>query len=237
MTRKMVLRKYKQIRNELTVSVTGDLLLRGTRLIIPSALEDRVVPLAHEGHQGFVKTKILLRSKVWFPNMDHKAELVVKNCLCCQTNTPVKHIEPLRMSDLTESPWHTVSADFYGLLQTGEYLFVIIDEYTRYPLIKMVRSTSANTIIPVMDNIFSMFGIPRVLKSDNGSPFNSEQFSSFLTHMGCRHRKITTLWPQADATAESFMRTLGKATRVSADQSVPWKQTITTFLQKYRCQV
>lgn len=230
----IALQKYKQISSELTVSHTDDVLLRGSRIIIPSALEDNELQLAHKGRQGIVKTKTLLRSKVWFPNIDQKAELIVKNCLACQANTPVTPLEPLRMSKLPETPWHTVSADFYGPLPTGEYLLVVIDEYTRYPVVEVVRSTAASVIIPIVDKIFSMFGIPRVFKTDNGPPFNSEKFSMFLTHMGCQHRKITPLWPQANATAERFMRTLGKATRVSESQSIPWKQTLNTFLREYR---
>ena len=83
------------------------------------------------------------------------------------------------MSDLPEAPWLDISADFYGPLPTGEYLLVIIDEYSRYPVVEIIRSTSANTVIPVFDKVFSMFGIPRVVKTDNGPPFNS--FPSLLT--------------------------------------------------------
>src|SRR4029434_640016 len=136
---------------------------------------------------------------------------------------PVTQSEPLRMSELPEAPWHNIRVDFYGPLQTGEYLLVIVDEYTRYPVVEIVRSVSANTVIPVLDKVFSMFGIPRVLKTDNGPPFNSEQFSKFAVHLGFHHRKITPLWPQANATAERFMRTLGKAICVAETQSIPWK--------------
>jgi hypothetical protein len=228
------LKKYRQIKEELTVSHTDDIILRGTRIVIPASLEHRVLQLAHEGHQGIVKTKTLLRSKVWFPNIDQKAELTVKNCLACQANTPFTQSEPLKMSELPEAPWHNISADFYGPLPTGEYLLVIIDEYSRYPVVETVRSVSANTVIPILDKVFSMFGIPRILKTDNGPPFNSEQFSKFAGHLGFHHRKITPLWPQANATAERFMRTLGKAIRVAETQSTPWKQRLNTFLREYR---
>ena len=46
-------------------------------------------------------------------------------------------------------------------------------------MVKIVRSTFANTVIPVFDKVMSMFGIPEVLKSDDGPPFNSEQLHSF----------------------------------------------------------
>ena len=53
---------YKQVRYEL--SNVGSIVLRGHRIIVPSALREQVIHLAHEGHQGIVKTKQQLRSKV-----------------------------------------------------------------------------------------------------------------------------------------------------------------------------
>ncbi|RUA05255.1 MAG: hypothetical protein DSY43_04955 [Gammaproteobacteria bacterium] len=55
--------QYKAVRNEL--STLGQLVLRGTRLVMPAKLRNRVLKLAHEGHQGVVKTKQRLCSKVW----------------------------------------------------------------------------------------------------------------------------------------------------------------------------
>ncbi|TKS65153.1 Retrovirus-related Pol polyprotein from transposon 17.6 [Collichthys lucidus] len=149
-------------------------------------------------------------------------------------DNPADYMSRHPIGSQAEAPWHSVSADFYGPLPTGEYLLVIIDDYTRYPVVESVRSTSASTVIPVMDKIFSMFGIPRVVKTDNGPPFNSDQFSQFADYLGFHHRRITPLWPQANATAERFMRTLGKAVRVAETQGVPWKQQLNIFLREYR---
>ena len=44
---------YAHVKDEL--STYGELLLRGTRIVIPKILRDNVVKLAHEGHQGVVK--------------------------------------------------------------------------------------------------------------------------------------------------------------------------------------
>ena len=51
----------------------GELLLRGSRLVIPRELRTRVLELAHEGHQGIVETKCRLCSKVWWPKIDAAA--------------------------------------------------------------------------------------------------------------------------------------------------------------------
>ena len=39
--------------------------------------------------------------------------------------------------------------------------------------------TSAATVIPKLDKVFSDFGVSEVEKSDNGPPFNSKEFASF----------------------------------------------------------
>ena len=63
---------FQPILSELTI-ING-LVLRGTKLFIPSTLRDKVVTLAHKGHQGIVRTKQLLRSTLWFPGMDRMVE-------------------------------------------------------------------------------------------------------------------------------------------------------------------
>ena len=50
------------VKNELCC--VRKLILRGSRIIIPKSLRPEVLALAHEGHQGIVKTKNRLRSKV-----------------------------------------------------------------------------------------------------------------------------------------------------------------------------
>ena len=51
---------FVMVRNELTN--VGQIVLRGTRIVVPRELQKRVLDLAHEGHQGIVKTKERLRS-------------------------------------------------------------------------------------------------------------------------------------------------------------------------------
>ena len=73
---------YKAVKDELTC--LGKLILRGTRIVIPEKLRGHVLKLAHEGHQGIVKTKARLRSKVWWPGIDKDVEKHVKACHSCQ---------------------------------------------------------------------------------------------------------------------------------------------------------
>ena len=71
------------------------LVLRGTRIIIPTTLQASIVKLVHIGHRGLVKTKALLPQHAWIPNMDKATKQEIKVCLPCQVNGLPNPLEPL----------------------------------------------------------------------------------------------------------------------------------------------
>ncbi|RDH88672.1 MAG: hypothetical protein DIZ79_14650, partial [endosymbiont of Lamellibrachia luymesi] len=225
---------FRNVRDELTVGENGDFLLRDSRIVIPTALRSRVIQLAHEGHQGICKTKALIRSKVWFPGIDKETEAVVMGCIPCVANSNRRQMEPLNMTTLPRGPWINLSIDFCGPMPTGEYLLCVTDEYSRYPVVHVTRSTSAETVIPIMESIFAMFGYPETIKSDNGPPFQSNAWSQFLQSCGVRHRKITPLWPMANAQVENFNKPMMKAVRSAIIQHRNWRRELQQFLRNYR---
>lgn len=209
-------------------------LMRDHRIIIPKSLRQQVVDIAHEGHQGVVKTKQLLREKVWFTGIDKMVEKTVSSCLPCQASTVERQpSEPLQMSDLPQGAWQEVSVDFKEL-PTGEYLLVVVDDYSRFPVVDIVHSTAATTVIPKLDTIFSTHGVPVVVRSDNGPPFNSNDFAEFAKYLGFKHRKVTPLWPQANGEVERMMRNLKKLYHTAKAESKNWKQELNKYLKNYR---
>ena len=223
---------FRRIKDELCIS--DGLLLRGERLVLPESLRLRAVELAHVSHQGIVKTKALIRETVWFPGIDKMVEAKVRDCLACQACTSANQREPLQMSKMPDGPWKEVSVDFTGPFPGGEYILVVVDEYSRFPECEILYSTSTNATLPKLDAIFARQGIPEVVKTDNGPPFNGEQFAAWARYVGFHHRKITPRWPEANAEAERFMRTLNKAVKTAKLEKGSWKQEIFTFLRQYR---
>ena len=226
-------RTYERLKDELTIGTTTQVILRITKLVIPNELQHCVVELAHEGHQGITKTKSLLREQVWFPGINKMVEDRVKSCLACQVATPKEAREPLKMSHLPNQVWEELSIDF-AELSTGDYLLVVSDDYSRYPVVEIIRSLAAQTVIPKLQHIFSQFGIPGTLKSDNGPPFNSEAFATFAANLGFTHRKITPHWPRANGEVERFMRTVKKIIKIALSQQKPWRDELTSFLRNFR---
>ena len=137
--------------------------------------------------------KRVLCEKVWFPSIDKMVENRIKTCITCQAATQgtMPRLEPLNMTPLPKAPWKEIAVDFVGPFPSGELLLVLIDEYSRFPEVEIVHSTSAMATIPKLDGIFSRQGIPDVVKSDNGPPFNSDEFANFASFLGFEHRKVT----------------------------------------------
>ena len=224
---------FKTNKEEFSVTSDQQLLLRGTRIVMPASLTSQAIALAHEGHQGVVKTKQLIRSKIWFPDIDQLVEKAVKSCHACQTNVAQHHMPPVTPTELPPSPWINVAADFYDA-PNGMHLVVIVDEFSRYPVVEAVKSLKAETIIPVFDRTFALFGVPDKMKTDNGPPFNSEEFKRFAHTLGFHHQRVTPLWPRANGEAEKFMKNLGKTIRTAIAEKTPWLKQLTTYLRNYR---
>ena len=96
-----MLQSYFKIRHEL--SVKDNLVFRGSRLVVPVALRSTPIALAHEGHQGIVRTKQRLRDLYWFPCMDTIVRSEISACPLCQTSARV-YEAPLQPVPLPEGP-------------------------------------------------------------------------------------------------------------------------------------
>ena len=225
---------FSKIKAELTVNEQDNIILRGSRIVLPVSLRHRAIQIAHEGHQGLVKTKKLLREKVWFPGIDALAKQILDNCNSCQANGPSNPPEPLRMTNLPPQPWHTVNIDFCGPFPSGEYLLVVIDAYSRFPEVEVVHSTLAKSTISQLEKIFARHGIPQIIKTDNGPPFSGHEYRLFMKEIGGEHRPSTPLWPQGNAEAENFMKPLVKAIKSAHNEKRNWKRELSKFLLNYR---
>ena len=172
---------------------------------------------------------------MWFPGIDKMAEQKVQNCLSCQAATAKSPSpEPLRMTPLANAPWKEVTVDFAGPFPTGEYIIMVTDEFSRFPKVEILTSTSARAVIPKLDAIFARQGIPEVLKSDNGPPFNGLEFKNFADYLGFKHGRITPYWPKANGEAERLVQSLSKSIKIAHLEGKNWKQELYKFLRQYR---
>jgi len=226
------LTSYAHVKDELCIY--GELLLRGTRIVVPGVLRDKVLTLAHEGHQGVVKTKYRLRSKVWWPGMDKDVEKVCKVCHGCQVTSGCDPPDPMSRVLPPNAPWQDCSADLLGHLPTGESMLVVVDYFSRFVEVAILKSTTSTKIIEAISPMFARFGVAFSLRTDNGPQFVSEEFELFLQAYGVEHRRTTPLWPQANGEVKRQNRSLLKCLQIANLEGKNWRTELVTWLAAYR---
>jgi len=139
--------------SEIESATAKDPMLQAVMSAVKSGCWHKAPPdVLSEGHLGIVRTKALLQEKVWFPCMDKMVETKVKACLPCQVVNPVYTREPLQMSVLPDSPFDEVSVVFAHV--DGQTLPLVVDDYSRFPFVEPVSSTSSSAVIPKLDQLF-----------------------------------------------------------------------------------
>ncbi|XP_048743047.1 uncharacterized protein K02A2.6-like [Ostrea edulis] len=190
------------------------LVLRGSRILVPKSLKENVLKLAHEGHPGIVVMKRNLWTKLWWPGIDREAEKFCRSCNSCQLVSSPEKSEPMKSTDIPSSPWEHISADLM-CLPTGDNLFVVVDYYSRYFEVDVMRSTTTDRIVRSLRKMVLTHGLPVSRTTDNGPQFRSSDFKDYLESEVIMHRKTTPLWPQANGEVERQNRTLLKRMRIA----------------------
>ena len=85
------------------------------------------------------------------------------------------------MITLPTAPWKEVAVDFAGPFPSRDYIVVVVDEFSRFPEVELLTSTSAKAVVPKLDAVFSRQGVPDILKSDNGPPLMGMSSKTLLT--------------------------------------------------------
>ena len=192
--------------------ITDGVLYRRDRVIIPQSLRSKVVKISHRGHQGCAKAKSLIREFCWFPGIDKMVESKVQNCRPCQAVIGTSPKPVIKPHPLPQGPWQEIEMDFQGPYPAGQYIFVMIDRYSKWVEISIFRQPpDAKSTIKAMIHVFDSQGIPSTCQSDNGQPFASDEMKQFAGKEGFRLKHITPEWPRANGEVERFNKTMKEA--------------------------
>ena len=70
---------------------------------------------------------------------------------------------------------------------------MVVDIFSRYFEVVILRSTSSTRIVEGLKPIFARFGVLHTLKIDNGPQLVTEEFEIFLAENGMEHRTTPPL--------------------------------------------
>lgn len=215
------------------LSCYGDLVLRQDRIVLPEALREKALKLAHENHPGMTRTKQTLREKYYWPGLDSDVERIVSQCSICQQTQPLVRDEPLNPIERPRGPWQKVGIDIVGPID-GTYLLTMIDYFSNFPEVFMMETISSAAVISRLNEVFCRYGFPDSIITDNGRQFVSEEFEQFLRECGIGHVKASAYYPKTNGKIERFHRFLKQKLLSVKLEHKSWKKMLPSILQDYR---
>lgn len=153
--------------------------------------------------------------------MAKDAEEWVKACKTCAVNGRPERPPPMQRVFAPKMVWDTIALDFNGPYARlgGISILVIIDYRSRYAIAKPVRSTNFESTKKILDDVFNREGYPLAMKSDNGPPFNSDDYKKYCQDRGIQTIFSTPFFPQQNGLVENFMKVVNKAMSTAVSNS------------------
>ncbi|XP_015762246.1 PREDICTED: uncharacterized protein K02A2.6-like [Acropora digitifera] len=195
--------EYWNIRCDLVLE--DGLILKGDRVVVPESLRTRVLEATHTGHQGETKCLLLARQSVFWPGISNDVRQMVKDCALCNRHQRAQPKLPPMQSDLLTRPWEKLGPDIFQV--NGANYLIIVDYYSRFPVIKPLSDISASTWSSHFTSVFAEYGMPLLLTADFGSQFVSEMFKRKCEENGVGLTFSSPYHHQANGIAERCVGT------------------------------
>ena len=208
-------------------------------LAIPEICVDKIIALYHTslftGHQGVMKTYLMMKDKFFIPNLMHYLRFYIKGCHICQLSRsdklPTRQLQPQIYLNYRLMSKLSMDLKVMPRSQKGhKFILCIIDKMTNYLItVPIYHSRSEEVGEALIEHIISEFCAPDCIIMDNYSTFMS-------TLMNCLFRKLNikimtvALYNHQSLQAEHGMKTLSQ---ILTKQFVRTRPDVVTFPISY----
>ncbi|CAN6440133.1 unnamed protein product [Victoria cruziana] len=193
------------------------------------------------GHYSGKKTAAkVLQSGFYWPSLHKDAYMFCKQCVRCQQMGSISRRNSMPLTPiLVVDVFDVWGIDFMGPFPPSfEFLYILVavDYVLKWVEAVATRTNDHKVVLKfIKHNIFSRFGVPRVMISDGGKYFRNIQVASLLTKYSVYHRIATPYHPQTSGQVEvsnrEIKRILEKTVRPDRKD---WSEKLDDALWAYR---
>ena len=209
--------------------------------IIPKSLRQTVLRQCHDApnaaHLGPDKTTLKVRQLGYWVGMIHDITLYCRECVTCQSSKPPSPQKAPLVSIPIGKPWKMVAVDVLTVpdsCQNHRYILVIQDYFTKWAEAIPLPNQTATTITRELVKVFSNYGLPEILHSDQGRNFESTLLQQTLDAFGVTKSRTTAYHPQGDGMVERFNRSLLQMLRAYVCHESDWEKFLPLVMFAYR---
>ena len=193
---------------------------------------DKVKEKIHRAHIGIQGCLRRACEVVYWPSMNREITDYIEHCDTCNMYTSHPQREPLVVHDVPECPWQKVGCDIFTL-DEKDYLCTV-DYFSGYFEIDHLERKTARAIIARLKRHFSNHGIPNLFQSDNGPPFDSQEFRDFAAAYEFELVTSSPNYAQSNGRIENAVKTAKQLMKKSKQARtdfylalLDWRNTLT----------
>ena len=172
-----------------------------------------------------------LRQGLYWPGMGQAAAHHVKNCIPCQLSDKSTPKDPCQHRSIPapSRPGEQWGIDLLGPFANGQTLLAMVDYATNWPEVLSRDRWTAQDVVAAMARVFSRYGLPAAIVSDNGPQFTSREFKAFMEGNDIHHYKTAVYNPQENGAVERFNRVLKTGVQAFNADGKPWEKGYWTY--------
>ncbi|KAJ9563430.1 hypothetical protein OSB04_008590 [Centaurea solstitialis] len=215
------------------------------RRCVPKEETTQIIHHCHSGpcgghFSGSRTAAKILQSGFFWPTLHQDSYSFAKSCNECQRSGNISHKNEMPLNGILEIELFDVwGIDFMGpfpISNNCSYILVAVDYVSKWVEAMACHSNDAKTVIKFLQKqIFSRFGTPRALISDEGTHFINKMLEDVLEKYDVRHRVATAYHPQTNGLAELSNREIkGILTKVVKPHRKDWASKLDDALWAYR---
>ncbi|KAL4309903.1 hypothetical protein GQ457_01G022170 [Hibiscus cannabinus] len=182
------------------------------RRCIPEEEQQMILEQCHSapygGHFGGNRTAAkVLQSGFYWPTLHKDAQLFCQQCDRCQRTGNISKRNEMPLQNILEVELFDVwGIDFMGPFPSSFgnlYILLVVDYVSKWVEAVATTHNDAKTVQRfIKKNIFTRFGTPRVIISDEGRHFDNRSIAAALRKLGINHKLSTAYHPQTNGQAE-----------------------------------
>ena len=193
------------------------------------------------GHYGGFRTAAkVLQSGFFWPSLFKDAHEFARMCDRCQRVGNISQRHEMPLNNILEVEIFDVwGIDFMGPFPSSfnnQYILVAVDYVSKWVEAAAFPTNDSKVVVRFLQkNIFTRFGTPRAIISDEGTHFSSKQFESLLAKYGVKHKVATAYHPQTSGQAEVSNREIKRILeKVVNPTRKDWSARLDDTLWAYR---
>jgi hypothetical protein len=187
------------------------------QLVVPGPLRDTLLEQYHTtkygGHLGLDKVLSKMQRKFYWSSMYLDTKEFINRCVQCARFRYGPNLRAKLQPIQAIAPFHMLGVDVIGPLPKSkngnQYIVCFMDYFTKWPEAFATKDQTAKTLVDLFcKKIVYRFGVPKVVLSDQGPAFTSDDFKKELALLGTKKIVTAPYHQQANGLVERWNQAL-----------------------------